>query len=877
MPYMTLDEHLMTGRPERLLPAPSRVRDGPAGALARDILQTGYLYRHQALALEQLDRTRNLIVSTGPRSGKTLVFQAQALDRLEREPHATVLAIYPLKALSRDQLARWRKAAAQAGLDPDIFRRIDGDTPLAGRTEELRRARLALMTPDVIQSWLMSYSDGNVRTRSPEVNQTKITCREFIRNLSLVIIDEAHVYQDVLGANFAFLVRRLRAKRQETGGPGKPPEPAVIAASAPLADPAGHMRTLTGLSFAQVTEEENGSPSAPLAVRHVLGKPSGEGSQEDIVRLAEEVLRESGPAPCMIFAGDRQRAERTAAGLRHLGVVHEDMLTGEAGRAGRRTGELAEEKTQAGEMRGTVCASTLESGIWMPEAETVISLGLANSAGEMRLRAGRTGGTKEGLFIIMAEQDAFRFDPGGLAGYWGRPPGPARVHAANRYIQEAQARCLLAEQDRKGHVPDADWPDGFGRTLEETGQDDSREPPQLHPHRHGMRDLPEETLAVRLKGASGSILEMPRTQAMRELYPGAAWRHRGQTYRVAGWHPDGTREVPGPHVVVEPAPQGRRTTPITRTGAIVRPEGAEVLTGPRGKAFRLDADRCLGIQEVVGYRAVRDRDGGKEQAERLYADRPGTPEIRRSVPTTATLLVIEEPWSGSPEVRERVTHALMEAMYQLDGVNPGDLAAAHRGITLTDENGETELENAAAVWDRAPGGMGLAWTLWENLGRYAARLLEIAQDPSGSTEPPLPLTEANFLDRWARSLEEQGEKAEEEFLPEILAPSAYNGTVFGSRLAASWAAWFDWRGVDWEYGPPPLAGWSPDFRIWLDGRVRYALVDQAEEFPERTARQIDASGWPGAAIILGASPGSVWTRERGRWSAASGRWSVASG
>ena len=50
--------------------------------------------------------------------------------------------------------------AEAAGLDPAAINRIDGDVrDLTERRQILQRTRLALMTPDVIQQWLMAYSE----------------------------------------------------------------------------------------------------------------------------------------------------------------------------------------------------------------------------------------------------------------------------------------------------------------------------------------------------------------------------------------------------------------------------------------------------------------------------------------------------------------------------------------------------------------------------------------------------------------------------------------------------------------------------------------------------------------------------------------------
>src|SRR4051794_9662161 len=68
------------------------------------------IYEHQETALRAALDDRNVCVATGTSSGKSLVFQTAALQRLAENPDARVLAIYPMKALGTEQEERWRRA-----------------------------------------------------------------------------------------------------------------------------------------------------------------------------------------------------------------------------------------------------------------------------------------------------------------------------------------------------------------------------------------------------------------------------------------------------------------------------------------------------------------------------------------------------------------------------------------------------------------------------------------------------------------------------------------------------------------------------------------------------------------------------------------------
>ena len=135
------------------------------------------------------------MISTGTASGKSLVFQAPTPAPPGHPPNATAIAVYPIKALARDQVMRWRNMAEAAGLDPAAINRIDGDVrDLTERRQILQRTRLALMTPDVIQQWLMAYSEPlygkrPLRHDLREVQNTQYNVRRFLSNLAYLILD----------------------------------------------------------------------------------------------------------------------------------------------------------------------------------------------------------------------------------------------------------------------------------------------------------------------------------------------------------------------------------------------------------------------------------------------------------------------------------------------------------------------------------------------------------------------------------------------------------------------------------------------------------------------------------------------------------------
>ena len=73
-------------------------------------------------------------------------------------------------------------------------------------------------------------------------------------------------------------------------------------------------------------------------------------------------------------------------------------------------------------------------------------------------------------------------------------------------------------------------------------------------------------------------------------------------------------------------------------------------------------------------------------------------------------------------------------------------------------------------------------------------------------------------------------------------------------MKACWAAYFDKRGITWEYEPVQLNGWTPDFRLVLDGVEAYAAVKPVTEFPMDVAQRILGAGWNPAYLNGGRGP-----------------------
>ena len=94
-------EHL----PERP-PVYAEVQGGLHAAVSSVLSERGVqsLYAHQSKAIELVRKGEHIVIVTGTASGKTFCYTIPVLESLIADSNASMLFIYPTKALAQDQL-----------------------------------------------------------------------------------------------------------------------------------------------------------------------------------------------------------------------------------------------------------------------------------------------------------------------------------------------------------------------------------------------------------------------------------------------------------------------------------------------------------------------------------------------------------------------------------------------------------------------------------------------------------------------------------------------------------------------------------------------------------------------------------------------------
>ena len=165
------------------------LREPLAGYLARRGITP---YRHQAEAIAAFRDGQDIVITTPTASGKTLAFNLPVLESLSGDPNGTALYLYPLKALANDQLGKLQEIdeACDLNLHPRTY---DGDTPASHRKRIRETSRIILTNAHALHQYLPWHPQW----------------ARIFANLRAIVIDEAHHYRGMFGANVAHLMRRF--------------------------------------------------------------------------------------------------------------------------------------------------------------------------------------------------------------------------------------------------------------------------------------------------------------------------------------------------------------------------------------------------------------------------------------------------------------------------------------------------------------------------------------------------------------------------------------------------------------------------------------------------------------------------------------------
>lgn len=365
-------------------PFPKDLNENIISALKKLGIQD--LYTHQAEAWKYTQMGRNITVTTGTASGKSLCYNLPLLNRFIMNRETCALYLFPTKALAQDQ----EKGLRTLLVNGDDFSftdkwigLYDGDTSSEKRRSIKKDARFVFSNPDMLHQGILPFHTGWAR---------------FFTNLEFIILDEIHTYRGVFGSHVANVIRRLKRITDFYGS-----RPQFVMTSATIANPDEFSTRLIEAPVQVILHD--GSPKGkknllfynPPVIQKELGIRRSAASEA--VRLSSDLLTYN--IQTLIFAPSRRSVEFT---LMNLLTKHPDM---EDSVFSYRSGYLPrerrfiEKKIKDGTAKAIVSTNALELGIDIGSLDAIVMMGYPGTISGFHQQAGRAGRNERESVVVM--------------------------------------------------------------------------------------------------------------------------------------------------------------------------------------------------------------------------------------------------------------------------------------------------------------------------------------------------------------------------------------------------------------------------------------------------------------------------------------------
>jgi len=740
---------------------PDWVAQSPVMPWVEQEIRGGNFWKHQVLALDAHKRGDHVAITTGTDSGKSLVPQISFLHGLMTDKDATYLVIPTLTALNRDQLARWERAFEILNLPPEWFARIDNTAPRNKRLTSMMGARLLFITPHSLHGWFMENLDD------PDVYR-------ILRHLRGGFLDEIQSYEDVMGANSAFLYRRLITLHKMLNAEQ---DIQWIAASGTIGRPKIFLQKLVGRDFTIIGAEQDGSRQNRRTVLHVQADSISQQFDRGI-HLASEAVKNDLSGLILYFVDSRSGVEEIAETLQ--GRLGNNVAMPYSGKYSRGDVQEFDRRMRSGEVKIIVTTSALQSGIHLPNANLVINSGIPLWINNFFQRLGRSGrGDGDSTMALIGDRANFAYfatdEEQGLKAYLHTLPDNPPLDLDNQALGLIHMQCLLAERRRLGidrPLPSAvSWPAGTKKLIRMAKSKRRELPPELQPLKLGKGRSPNTEFPLLNAGDRRCILvldqgqnivsritEMSVDQALRECPPGGTFRYDGAHFFITRWNYTHSRFTkPSWHIRLAPS----RSQAITRglisqevfanlhKGSVIQnhflghPSGRE--NGFIGEMNLQVFTKLVGLSgrfmtADVGYRGFKimyrdlEREAEEDDRSDTSAYKNGHDDgemVRRSnffaqkiyKHTTGVIVYIPERWFGQ-DARTTLAETLLRSYMRARGIEVPDpwrvdnIGYDTDNVIVQQEVGRELKNGTLAIFDDIQCSLRLTGTIYRDFQMY---------------------------------------------------------------------------------------------------------------------------------------------------------------
>lgn len=683
------------------------------GNKAKEYIGTNFtngLYKHQYEAAKLASEGNNVCIATSTSSGKTAIFHLVALEILEKDPDAKIVAVYPMKALGNQQVNSWNEKLKNVKCG-----RIDGNvTDINQRLDILRDCSIVTFTPDTIHTFLL----GKLKD-----TRCSATIKDFIKKLKLVIIDEVHLYRGMLGSNSAYMFRRLNACALLSGGK----VPQYITASATIKDPIQHSSDISGVdSFEIVDSSMDTSPSCQTKVFFIR---QGDGLASLLTKIAIELPEQR----TITFTDSRKKVTEVAFDVEAELQLHDHQIYPFKSGFEKKDYDEITRALEERRFKGVVSTSSLEVGINIPDLNIVILDGIPNSSTSFYQRLGRVGrgNANEAIVIIMDKSDSIITqrlfaNPKEL---YNLPPEEPALYTDNKYLMFIQALHFVGTgkefQSVSGSNNDFEnvklqfsgIPEGFlDLCIQLMDGQITQEFQELYDL---GGDYPEAKYTVRQFGIQykahmdGEDIDkgkgdLSMTNIMREAYPGAIYTYWGDPRRVLRVNFRSSHEV----ILANQITQNIKTK-VKPIRWITPQRDSSIKNSAKYGDLLIDNLDIREFTQILGYKEVY-RNGGDRNF--LYAD-PDCPYysqkvFENSIRTTGIIITHPSLNKIKKDQRELISMILYECFLSCYAFERSDIEYGTGILNTTIGNLSTGAPYIA-IYDKVEGGLNITSCLLE--------------------------------------------------------------------------------------------------------------------------------------------------------------------